>query len=1220
MVDDEIDEPELDMMKFVTEDGITETAVKERVDFLCDIDDHVDGRSLFTDMFPTSKDVFKETRRDVFKQTMKYVKKLKKNNYVLNFTYNYGRDAHGVGRLYAQVGRLNVSVSQQMMRTSVRKYLQTEIYRDYDIKASYWTMLVRVCKRLELPCNEIENYLKIAQSPRRDEYLETKQTTKTKMNADLNRDNPGGFQRDMWPLFEQVRNVKRVIDKTYRARGYKPKDNSRHPISSVVSKVLGDEEKIVLLETVQRLVKENYMCLEDLGPIMFDGFNSKKSLPIDIMNTYHDHIEWAEKENVLNVNEASWRRLMDNREKVSFDITREVYDFDDDVRGPCVRQLVLGANQHINIMECSEKSMGKTFRSASFIKTMTEMESPQIVNVLIIYHRISLVDDAFNTYWKELGFVHYTELKGKQKEEAGLDVTCINSLHLYKSHAYDLIVIDEIPEVLESIVTMNNTYKIHDNLSAKMKQIPNRILMSADSDKNEFLWLQDLGLNQQISWQMNRFRKLNGYTYKFSHFEDKDMEYQTLFDAIDNGENVVIPCTTKRRCLQIEQQLKERYGKDFVTMVLHGDLSDQEKRDRQALCKTSKNIRALIHTSVMESGVSINICHYHSIFFFMGSSTNSAKQIMQMVLRVRNLMMRDGSKCKNPLITFICDRTVKDWKRLPGFFHDFFKDAETGDVELSHEQLANPHIIVLNNCEFPTMKSVMKYVFSNREINIEDEFFWKSPKDDRWRHFVRHRKPAQVTYDVLVEALKRDRGILSLINNTAYEIPNSLKTLISDADAEIINLTASQENKALTNLIIRTRCKRLNQYRDMVSDLIRLIGLQDSLYTHEILCRDEDDIAENKTTGTIKLVKEKMARKTLQSIHLKNQTMNDLRSIVNKREKNEIDKQALDYAFAKATWGDEHLEDIIQDIPSDPANLKNYSHGVIPHVVMLNKARQKQFLQLCMLMKPHYGFQNPECIIEEMAGMTDRDVENETVTKQQRLFAYCNILHILGFSDPNDCSLVESINVTNDGIEEEIKALTILRSRKRKKSVCDPLKSIQGIFVEAWGISPKISEEDPHKLKLVRTPTSLCYPGYSYERYEKYTRFLKLLYGYGSEHDPEPESEPEPDPNNFFDVVMGKQAQQEVREQHKKQQEKRKKKKQTQNEPVRQESNEEMNNRVTKETLRYLAWVIACQRRIRSGRQLTKEKSGYFDRGYIYGLHYFDIYNSHRMMRVKYNL
>ena len=60
MVDNEIDEPELDMIKFVTEHGITETAVKERVDFLCDIDDHVDGRSFSPTCFQHRKTCLKK--------------------------------------------------------------------------------------------------------------------------------------------------------------------------------------------------------------------------------------------------------------------------------------------------------------------------------------------------------------------------------------------------------------------------------------------------------------------------------------------------------------------------------------------------------------------------------------------------------------------------------------------------------------------------------------------------------------------------------------------------------------------------------------------------------------------------------------------------------------------------------------------------------------------------------------------------------------------------------------------------------------------------------------------------------------------------------------------------------------------------------------------------------------------------------------------------------
>jgi len=402
-----------------------------------------------------------------------------------------------------------------------------------------------------------------------------------------------------------------------------------------------------------------------------------------------------------------------------------------------------------------------------------------------------------------------------------------------------------------------------------------------------------------------------------------------------------------------------------------------------------------------------------------------------------------------------------------------------------------------------------------------------------------------VTCDILVEALKQDRSLVSLINDPAYEIPNSLRKLIKDSEAHVINLAESEENVALTNLIIRTRCEKLNQYRDMIRNLTRLISLQGSLFTHEIVCRDEDDLCDNtKTTNSDKLIKEERARKLLIRAPQKNKY--DLMDILSKREKDGLDKQDIDYAFARAIWGEQHLNDVKENIPKDPTNLKHYSHGVIPHVVLFNKTRQKQFLQLCLLLKPNSGFANPKNIISEMAGLTERDVQDQTVLEKQRLFAYCNILKLLEFSDPNDCSLVDIRNVKEPEIYDELDALKSLKTRKRKKSICDPLKSIQGVLVEAWGISPKVPDDDPNHLRLMRTPTSLCFPEYSYERYEEYNKF-KLSLKPGSQPDLQPDSDSVPE--NFIDVIMSKKAQQTVNDQQKKQQENRRKK--TPKEPVR---------------------------------------------------------------------
>ena len=170
-------------MDRVTTEGISEMGKRDHVDFLCELDLHENGLDIFNSMFPKSGDVFKENTRDVFKETMAYVTLMKHNSYSLTFKYAHARDANKVGRLYAQVREVRLPVSQQMCRTSVRKFLQCGIYKDFDIKASYWAMLVRVCERLDLGCHEIKKYLNMAQSPQRDEYLESNGTSKAEMKV-----------------------------------------------------------------------------------------------------------------------------------------------------------------------------------------------------------------------------------------------------------------------------------------------------------------------------------------------------------------------------------------------------------------------------------------------------------------------------------------------------------------------------------------------------------------------------------------------------------------------------------------------------------------------------------------------------------------------------------------------------------------------------------------------------------------------------------------------------------------------------------------------------------------------------------------------------------------------------------------------------------------------------------------------------------------------------
>lgn len=109
----------------VTRDGIVETAVKESVDFIVRLGERPDvGRNIYKQVFPKSKDKAKE-KTDSFSSVVRYCQRLQQSNYKLCFAYKPGKDAGGFGRLYAQTRQNFVPTSQQMMRASVRQFLQT---------------------------------------------------------------------------------------------------------------------------------------------------------------------------------------------------------------------------------------------------------------------------------------------------------------------------------------------------------------------------------------------------------------------------------------------------------------------------------------------------------------------------------------------------------------------------------------------------------------------------------------------------------------------------------------------------------------------------------------------------------------------------------------------------------------------------------------------------------------------------------------------------------------------------------------------------------------------------------------------------------------------------------------------------------------------------------------------------------------------------------------
>ena len=467
----------------VTRDGIVETAVKKSVDFIVRLGERPDmGRNIYKQLFPKSKDKAKE-KTDSFSSVVRYCQRLQQSNYNLCFAYKPGKDAGGFGRLYAQTRQNFVPTSQQMMRASVRQFLQTyqhswesfgtingetleqalerhkmnnSLYKDYDIKASHWSMLLRLCKRHKFACDELQRVhsIMVHSIDRRQAFFDEHNTTKDQMNANLNKDKPWGVPTGLKQLFAEVKNAKRFLYDHYRGKGYRSKPKTENPISSLVHYVLGEEENKMLMSTIANLIEEGFMDESDLGPIAFDGFNAKKALPLEFMNDMNKGVVWAEKANKFEVDIDYWvDQLNRTDETATFDIKAEEYYYVEGKARVRPFQASLDGDGRLNIVERSAMGMGKTYQTKEFIINMRQQHDS--FNVLVISHRISLIRDAVNKYYRDLEFSVYFDFKGRSVTEAGNHVVCINSLHHFKSNEYDLVIIDELPEVLESLVTCN---------------------------------------------------------------------------------------------------------------------------------------------------------------------------------------------------------------------------------------------------------------------------------------------------------------------------------------------------------------------------------------------------------------------------------------------------------------------------------------------------------------------------------------------------------------------------------------------------------------------------------------------------------------------------------------------------------------------------------------------------------------------------------------------
>lgn len=258
-------------------DGINYIASMQQKDF---IETFLTG-SKWKESFENG-DTFSGDARKYAKAILSHAKKIKKQKYKLTIKYKYGKHSTS-GRLYDD------GFGTQILNKELRGYFLPDTYHDYDMSNAHPTLLLWLCKELNLSCERLDEYV-----GDREAVLQKSKSTKQSILTMINCDKHKKSSNDWVQAFcdELTRNKDKIV--AIIANDYNSTEGSKHPLSSKMNKLLCDLENRCLHAGMQAVEADDDTVL------MFDGFMTSTELgdsEIDDMNTATElfGVKWCEK-------------------------------------------------------------------------------------------------------------------------------------------------------------------------------------------------------------------------------------------------------------------------------------------------------------------------------------------------------------------------------------------------------------------------------------------------------------------------------------------------------------------------------------------------------------------------------------------------------------------------------------------------------------------------------------------------------------------------------------------------------------------------------------------------------------------------------------------------------------------------------------------------------------------------------------------------------------
>ena len=582
-----------------------------------------------------------------------------------------------------------------------------------------------------------------------------------------------------------------------------------------------------------------------------------------------------------------------NEKKISTDIYnfskyKNVIEFNEDT----VKDYTFGDETKKFEFISSAPETRKTRKLIKFVKENLNLK------YLLITPNISLSNHLHNDL-KEFKFNHYDTKHLKQDKY----IIQYQSLHTLKSLDYDVIVIDEIAELFNYVITCTKTNKnklsrnfnIFNTLISNCKKF---IGISADITTHildTIVEILDINTNnifiQNNLYEPTIFRKTTT-TLFYGGIGDNDY-INKLIDSVKKRKKIAVlsnvkSCTEKIRKI-ILTKCKDIIAEEDVVLIT-GDLNQKQKKHLQDN-KVVYDATVYIYSPVIKSGVSFDTSYFDEQFAFINTSSVGSNDVKQMERRMRRLNSNNLFKL------------VPEWKPEIMLKDSVSEDEvfEIYNVKINATKIIEDEVrMLLKNDTFTSNYNSTTLV---RKLNRDEKLvklFIRNETDkmnDKKFFLLNVLKDTYRMYEVLTDNIEVENSItVEEVNEISQEVKDEnnerIDELIKNMRDILSNITDEFEIKRIINVVSKPN-KEFEQNKtaylfnlfvdknDTDKDLIYykhynitknkdIISLWRALFKNEEVstvlsnaleykyfnCLDEEDIIDNnKSTSTLDSMK-----------------------------------------------------------------------------------------------------------------------------------------------------------------------------------------------------------------------------------------------------------------------------------------------------------------------------------------------------------------------------